>query len=96
MNNETHKVGTFFSFREHEEDPAILFQLVEAKYHEYQLIECLSGNRLFDPLYRPNQRGKLLDMDFIIKNLLNTESFHEFIPLTLKEVSDWINAAASQ
>ena len=94
MNNETHKVGTFFSFREYEEDPAILLQLVETKYHEYQLIECLSGNRWHDFIFKSNQEGKLLDRDFIIHDLLIIEIFHEFRPLTLKEVSDWINAAA--
>ena len=95
MNNETHKVGTFFSFKEYEEEPAILLQLIEAKYHEYQLIECFGGNRWSDPVYKSNQEGKLLDRDFIVIYLLGIEIFHEFRPLTLKEVSDWINAAAA-
>lgn len=94
MNNETHKVGTFFSFRKYKEDPAILLQLIETKYHEYQLIECFRGNRWSDPVYKSNQEGRLLDRDFIIKYLLDTEIIHEFRSLTLKEVSYWINSAA--
>lgn len=94
MNNETHKVGTFFSFRKYKEDPATLLQLIEIKWHTYGLIECFSGNRWHDFMFKPNQEGELVSIDFIIHGLLGIEIFHEFRPLTLKEVSDWINSAA--